>query len=112
VGQTEKGSISMAHDEDVFARALTQYAMHASPKRLAQQLRQAYGDRYPGSHQRWLDQAPEREAWEQSQRDRAAWKLYRRVHGEPCAAELARLEFERQVKEKCQTLRPTTPAAS
>jgi len=50
------------------------------------QLRRAYGDRYPGSYQRWADKAGEREASEWMDRARAAWKLYRRVHGEPCAA--------------------------
>jgi hypothetical protein len=62
------------------------------------QLWDAYGDRYPGSHQRWLDQAAEREAIEWSYRRQKAWALYRRVHGGPCQTELDRLEYEREVK--------------
>ena len=43
---------------------------------------------------------------EQMTRDRAAWKLYRRIHGEPCAGELRRLAFEAEVKADYARLRP------
>jgi hypothetical protein len=68
------------------------------------QLRRAYGDRYPGSHQRWLAKQAERDSIEQGWITKQAWALYRRVHGEPCQGELDRLEFEREVKAKNQAL--------
>ena len=93
----------MSYSNADLVRSLTTYAKRRMGM-VERQLRRAYGDRYPGSHQRWLDQQPEREEWERRQLQRKAWALYRRVHGEPCAAELRRLEFEAEIKAKHQAM--------
>jgi hypothetical protein len=91
---------SIDHD-DPLGVAFTCYAQQRNPEGMAmRQLRAAYGDRYPGSQQRWLDKAPERDAYERMLIEKKGWALYRRVHGVPCAKELERLEFERQTKIK------------
>jgi hypothetical protein len=112
----------MPHEVDLFARALTGEVRGAYTDEMAdlvrgltcyakqrmgmveRQLRRAYGDRPPGSYQRWLDQQPERDSWERRMLQRRAWALYRRVHGEPCQAELDRLKFEAEQKAKGQGL--------
>jgi hypothetical protein len=91
-------SATIAQTDDL-VRAMTCYAKDGLSM-VERQLRRAYGDRVPGSHGRWVSQTAEREAMEQNWRDRNAWKLYRRVHGEPCAAELRRQAFEAEVKAK------------
>jgi hypothetical protein len=83
----------------LWAKSLTQFAMNRDGlSSYERQLRQAYGDKTPGSAARWPAKAPEREPYERMIINNKAWKLYRRVHGEPCAAELRRLEFERETR--------------
>lgn len=82
---TPDRSITESHDRttEAFALALTTYALQASPERVAQMMRQAYGDHGPDSAKRWREQQALRQQGEQQARDRAGKGLYRRVHTVP-----------------------------
>lgn len=67
---------------DLVASATT----FASNRRMDRQLRQAYGERWPGSYRRWLDQEAEREWHARAERMRRARALWERVHGTKPAA--------------------------
>lgn len=71
-----------SHIEDEFVldlvRWATESAMHASPERIAEMMKQAYGDHGPDSAKRWREQ---RAAREQMQRRQASPAEFKAVNG-------------------------------
>lgn len=53
-----------------FVQALTEYAMHASPERIAEMMEKAYGDHGPSSVKRWHVQQAARQGWPRPQTER------------------------------------------
>lgn len=75
--------------------ALTSYA---SLERLDQQLATAYGNRIPGSFQRWVDKQVELKWYEQGRRNRQARALWERVHPDWARVDKIMAECEAALK--------------